>query len=88
MPIRYVCRKCGHILWSFERVGQDYFGVPAPEDIIRVYGVCPKCKHDLSIPKFEDIVIELRAKPLIEILSEQELSVITRSVDREAVQET
>lgn len=88
MPIRYVCKKCGYVLWSFERVGQDYFGVPAPEDIIRVYGVCPKCKHDLSIPKLEDIVIEIRAKPILEIREELELISITSVSDKKAVQET
>lgn len=64
MPVRYVCKRCGHILWNFERVGQDYFGVPAPEDIIRIYGVCPRCKCDLTIPSIDDITIKLRAEAL------------------------
>lgn len=88
MPIRYVCRKCGYVLWSFEKVGQDYFGVPAPEDIIRIYGVCPRCKRDLSIPSIEDVVIEFRTKPLIVAQITDESSIVTRIADKDAVQET
>ncbi|MEM0380422.1 MAG: hypothetical protein QXX35_04980 [Desulfurococcaceae archaeon] len=88
MPIRYVCKKCGYVLWSFERVGQDYFGVPSPEDIIRIYGVCPRCKSDLSIPRLEDIVIDLRTKSLLETHVTADTSVIIKPVEREAVQET
>jgi len=68
VPVRYVCRKCGFVLWKFEHVGQDYYGVPTPEEIRRVYGVCPNCKSELAIPSIEDIVIEAIApkKRLIE----------------------
>lgn len=67
MPIKYVCRKCGEILWIFRKVGQDYYGIPTPDEIIRSRGVCPRCKSVLSPPRFEDVVIseiELSVKPV------------------------
>lgn len=61
MPIRYVCKHCGLVLWEFKEVGQDYYGLPTPEEIIRVYGgICPRCKADLTIPSMNDISIRLR----------------------------
>ncbi|ADI32324.1 hypothetical protein [Staphylothermus hellenicus] len=60
MPVRYVCKHCGYVLWEFKEVGQDYYGIPTPEEVIRVYGgICPKCKHDLSIPSINDISIKI-----------------------------
>ena len=58
MPIRYICKKCGRVLWSFTKVGQDYFGVPTPDEIKRMYGVCPTCKREFETPSIEDVVIK------------------------------
>lgn len=65
MPIRYICRKCGHVLWSFTHVGQDYFGVPTPDEIKRMYGVCPSCKREFIKPSLEDIILEPISKKLV-----------------------
>lgn len=68
LPIKYVCRNCGEILWIFKRVGQDYYGIPTPDEIIRSRGVCPRCKNVLTPPRLEDIVIskaEIELKPII-----------------------
>jgi hypothetical protein len=59
MPVKYVCKHCGFVLWEFKEVGQDYYGIPTPEEVIRVYGgICPRCKHDLTLPSLNDITIE------------------------------
>ncbi len=65
MPVKYVCRYCGYVLWEFQRVGQDYFGVPTPDEIKRVHGVCPGCKRELSEPHLDDIVIKIIKKHII-----------------------
>jgi ribosomal protein S27AE len=58
MPVRYICGNCGYILSVFYEVGQDYYGVPTPEEVYRIHGgICPKCKHDLSMPTLNDIRI-------------------------------
>jgi len=55
-PIRYRCKHCGYILFEFVKVGQDYYGVPTPEEIYRIYGgVCPRCKSMLEIPSPTEI---------------------------------
>jgi len=58
MPVRYVCKNCGQVLWIFTKVGQDYLGVPSPDELRRIYGVCPKCKKDIAAPRFEDVIIK------------------------------
>jgi len=93
LPVKYICNNCGYVLWSFERVGQDYYGVPTPEEVIRVHGgICPRCKKDLVFNGIEDIVIE-PLKKLLETLDmdvNERHSLIDdlRSVNKEeAVQE-
>jgi len=58
MPVRYVCKNCGQVLWVFTRVGQDYLGIPSPDELRRIYGVCPNCKKDIATPRFEDVLIK------------------------------
>ncbi|MEM0355605.1 MAG: hypothetical protein QW716_02930 [Desulfurococcaceae archaeon] len=68
LPVKYVCRKCGEVLWLFRKVGQDYYGIPTPDEIIRSRGVCPRCKNILTPPRLEDIVIsgvEQIVKPVL-----------------------
>lgn len=58
MPVRYICGNCGYILSVFYEVGQDYYGVPTPEEVYRIHGgICPRCKHDLNMPALSDIRI-------------------------------
>ncbi|MEM4655196.1 MAG: hypothetical protein QXL34_06910 [Thermosphaera sp.] len=58
MPVRYICGNCGYILSVFYEVGQDYYGVPTPEEVYRIHGgICPRCKHDLTMPTMRDIRI-------------------------------
>ncbi|MEM0377902.1 MAG: hypothetical protein QXP68_02645 [Thermosphaera sp.] len=58
MPVRYICGNCGYILSIFYEVGQDYYGVPTPEEVYRIHGgICPRCKHDLAMPTMRDIRI-------------------------------
>ncbi len=58
MPVRYRCRHCGAVLWEFKYVGQDYYGLPSPSEVMNVYGgICPVCKRELRAPSTEDIKI-------------------------------
>ncbi len=74
MPVKYVCSNCGYVLWDFRRVGQDYYGVPTPEEVIRVVGVCPRCKKELKLPTMDEIVIRPLRKPLPLSLVKEEIS--------------
>ena len=61
--IKYVCKKCGYILYKFERVGQDFYGVRTPSEIKYILGgKCPKCGHELGTPSVVDIYISLKRK--------------------------
>ncbi len=58
MPVIFRCSKCGKILYAFNRVGQDYYGIPTPSEVISLYGgVCPHCGSRLKIPTVNDIKI-------------------------------
>jgi len=49
MPIVYRCSKCGKVLYVFEFVGQDYFGIPSPSELhAKLGGLCPYCGKPLS----------------------------------------
>ena len=59
MPVRYVCSNCGHQLFAFERVGQDFYGVRTPSEVRNMFaGKCPKCGHGLS--NIPEITIKAR----------------------------
>ena len=59
MGVKYVCKHCGYVIWEFKHVGQDYYGIPTPSEIMLVTGgFCPRCHHELSIPSIEDITIK------------------------------
>ena len=63
MPVKYVCKNCGYILYEFERVGQDFYGVRTPSEIRSIFGgICPRCGHELSTPSIEDIKIRIKNK--------------------------
>lgn len=60
MAIRYRCKRCGHVLYEFRGVGQNYIGIPTPDEIIKLVGyVCPSCKRILEPPSrnFKEYVI-------------------------------
>jgi len=72
MPVIYACKHCGFILYRFEKVGQDYYGIPTPSEIINWYGgVCPRCNSRLSPPNLEDVkitpIVRTRKKALIKV---------------------
>ncbi len=49
MPVVYRCSKCGYVLYTFSRVGQDYYGIPSPSELLaKLGGVCPSCGKPLS----------------------------------------
>jgi ribosomal protein S27AE len=59
MGVKYVCKHCGYVIWEFKQVGQDYYGIPDPNEIMLVTGgFCPKCGHELHLPKLSDIKIK------------------------------
>ncbi len=63
MPVRYVCRRCGYVLWEFKHVGQDCYGLPTPTEVMNVYGgICPRCKRELRKPGLDDIIIDDRTR--------------------------
>ncbi len=65
MPVKYICRKCGYVLWEFKRVGQDCYGLPTPSEVIAFYGgICPNCKRELSKPTLNDIHVRLKGEQI------------------------
>ena len=46
---------CGHVIFEFKRVGQDFNGVPTPLEVFRLTGgICPACKRHLELLKPEE----------------------------------
>lgn len=61
MPVTYVCKRCGYVLYRFDQVGQDCYGLPSPSEVISMYGgICPRCKADLTPPRVDDIIEKIR----------------------------
>jgi DNA-directed RNA polymerase subunit RPC12/RpoP len=49
MPVIYRCIKCGEIIFTFLRAGQDYYGIPSPSELfVRVGSKCPRCGRELD----------------------------------------
>lgn len=58
MPVIYKCGTCGFILYSFEKVGQDFYGMPTPSELAtKLGGKCVKCGSTLGVPKLDNIKI-------------------------------
>ncbi|MEM1896130.1 MAG: hypothetical protein QXW05_02705 [Ignisphaera sp.] len=58
MPVIYKCAKCGTIIYTFLRAGQDYYGVPSPSElIVRISSTCPSCgkilEKEIDISRIE-----------------------------------
>ncbi|BBD72585.1 hypothetical protein HS1genome_0974 [Sulfodiicoccus acidiphilus] len=61
--IMYQCKGCGSELFKFERVGQDFYGVRTPTEIMGMYSnKCPKCGKQLEIPSISDILLRQRVR--------------------------
>ena len=53
MPVIYVCKNCGHVLYTYE-FRQDYYGPRSYRQVARKYNwKCPKCGHQLGFPEIE-----------------------------------
>ncbi len=71
MPIKYVCRSCGHVIYEFNKIGSSV-GLLSPLEVAKLLGyVCPHCKSQLSVPAgkhFKEYIIvrEHRPVPLVE----------------------
>jgi len=58
LPVIYKCRRCGHVLFEFLRVGQDSYGLPTPSELIAKIGdSCPKCGSRLRVSGLDDIKV-------------------------------
>lgn len=56
MPVIYRCRVCNSELYLFEKVGQDFYGLPTPSELaVKLGGKCPKCRSELKVVGIEDI---------------------------------
>lgn len=63
MAVIYVCRKCGEEILTFDKVGQDYYGIRTPDEIKSMYGGrCPRCGNPFKVPDVEDVTISRRKK--------------------------
>lgn len=50
MPVKYVCRSCGHVIYEFDKVGSS-IGLLSPLEVAKLHGyVCPSCKSQLKAP--------------------------------------
>jgi len=44
MVLRYVCSRCGYVLYEFRKDKEDYRGILEPQEVAALYrGVCPNC---------------------------------------------
>jgi len=65
MPVLFRCSGCGTVIYRFERVGQDCFGLPTPSELLTMFnGRCPTCGRELRLPSIEDIVISGRTRSM------------------------
>lgn len=56
MPVIYKCKICGSTLYSFEKVGQDFYGLPTPSELAtKLGGKCSKCGRNLGAPELDGI---------------------------------
>ncbi|WP_440059883.1 hypothetical protein ACSU1N_01595 [Thermogladius sp. 4427co] len=63
MPVKYVCSYCGTVLFEFRFVGQDYYGIPSPQEVYNLYGgICPNCHNELKLPGIKDIIIQPKVR--------------------------
>ncbi len=66
MPVLFKCSGCGTIIYRFERVGQDCFGLPTPSELLTMFnGRCPACGKKLKLPSIDDIIITGRVRSAV-----------------------
>ena len=58
MPVRYICSKCGSVLYVFVP-GRDYFGIMTFGELVQKLGIdrCPHCGKKLEKPRLDRVVI-------------------------------
>lgn len=58
LVVIFRCRNCGTILFRFSRVGQDFYGLPTPEELrARIGGKCPICGTIPIKPTADNVLI-------------------------------
>ncbi len=58
MVVIFRCRNCGAILFRFSRVGQDFYGLPTPDELkARIGGRCPRCGSIPGRPTPDSIIV-------------------------------
>lgn len=57
MPIKWICKECGHLLAVFEPSdgSREY---ATTKDVLRKYELCSNCGRELSPPEPEDVEIK------------------------------
>jgi len=60
MPIKYICKKCGSVIFEFTNIGQDYFGIRTPSSLVHQFKKCPHCGRNLL--DYNDVVIKVRIR--------------------------
>ncbi len=54
----YRCSSCGAFLHVFKKVGQDFYGIPSPSEVISWFGgSCPVCGKELRVPTLDSITV-------------------------------
>jgi len=66
MTIRYICKKCGFILYEFKNIRGSQ-GLLTPLQVAHMYGyICPKCGRRIEFKEDEDwrgrIIIKNKSK--------------------------
>lgn len=50
LPVIFICKNCKNVIYEFQRVGQDYYGVPTISELsARLGGRCPYCKARIVV---------------------------------------
>lgn len=58
LAVIFRCKNCGTVLFKFSRVGQDFYGLPTPEELrARIGGRCPSCGTIPTKPTADNVII-------------------------------
>ncbi|BCU68670.1 hypothetical protein HS7_21070 [Sulfolobales archaeon HS-7] len=65
--IIWTCKGCEYELFRFEKVGQDYYGVRTPQEIMSYHGnKCPRCGRQLEMPTIFSIQIARKKRKTLD----------------------